>query len=120
MAVTSTITDFVVYDDLLVERTIDAIPSGQTVSQAWFTVKRKYSDIDSDAIISLAITTTPSSQGVIISNVLDFYLTKTLTGLLTPLATYKYSVKIKLSNAQVYTPETGEIIGLPAVKQGST
>jgi hypothetical protein len=120
MAQISTITDFVVYDNILIERTVDYIPSGQTIAQAWFTIKHKFSDSDVDAIIALSITTTPAAQGVITSNILDFYLTDADTGLLTPLAEYKYSIKLKLSNNQLYTPEMGIIVGLPAVKKGST
>ena len=121
------IDSFVSGDDLEVVRTIAGIPEGVVLSTAWLMVKRKYSDPDSKALISKTITNSNTSgigwiqddgsldgDGVIL-----FYLTPAETALLTPLSEYPYSIKIKLDNGKVNTPETGKIVALPAVKQGS-
>lgn len=127
MIVSSIITDFAAGDDLEIQRTIDSIPSGTSLDTAWFMVKRKYSDPDADALITKTITSAiASGEGVINDNgindgmgQLSFYLSTTETGLLTPLSEYPFTIKLKLNNGKVGTPEGGVIIANPAVKQGN-
>jgi len=120
------IDDFVNGDDLEIERTITSIPSGVMIEAAWFMVKRNYSDPDSKAIISkLATHSNTAGQGWIFDDGLDdseatvrFYLTPADTELLYAYSEYPYSIKIKLDNERLNTPELGVIVAYPWVKQG--
>lgn len=124
MAIISEITDFVIGDALQIQRTIQAIPSGQLVSKAWFTVKRKFSDTDINALIDKVITAVATADGVIEATgsngtaIINFYLSASDTDNLTPLAEYKYAVKLLFASGQPYTPETGTIVALPRVREG--
>lgn len=121
-----TIDDFAIGDDLAIERTIESIPDSITLATAWFMVKRKLSDVDADALITKTITAVANNDGHISdtgidgTGILTFYLTSIETALLTPLRDYKYSIKIKMSNDKVYTPEVGLLTAYPTVKLGST
>ena len=119
------IDDFVSGDDLEVERTIELVPSGTLLETAWFMVKRRFDDDDSEALISKTITSTEVADvgwiedtGADQTGLVRFYITKTETALLTPLSEYQYSIKLKLDNDKVNTPERGVMIAEPAVKQG--
>jgi len=121
------IDDFVNGDDLEIERTLTAIPSGTLVDTAWFMVKHKYTDADTDAIISKVATLVDTAgQGYIVtagSNgiaTIKFYLTPADTELLYAYSEYPYSIKILLDNDKVNTPEIGSIVAYPWVKQGIT
>lgn len=121
------IDSFVTGDDLEIERTIQEIPLGLTVTTAWFMVKRKYSDTDSQAIITKTITSVDTSgvgwiedAGADGEALIHFYLVPAETSLLTALSEYPYSIKVKFNNGKVNTPETGKIVAIPAIKQGST
>lgn len=122
------IDDFVNGDDLEIERTITAIPSGVFVEAAWFMVKRKYTDADVDAIISkLATDINTAGEGWISdsgsgdgSATIKFYLTPADTELLYAYSEYPYSIKVKLDNDRINTPELGTIVAYPWVKQGVT
>ena len=122
----ATIADFVIGDDLVIERSITTVPSGQTITDAWFTVKRKYSDLDVDALIQKEIT--PVLQATIghIDDTgadgtghLIFYLTPTDTLLLNPLSDYRYDIQLKLSGGSISTPEIGIITAFPQVTRSS-
>jgi hypothetical protein len=120
------IDDFVSGDDLEIERSITSIPDGVIISTAWFMVKRKFSDTDAHALISKTITATNTvnvgwieDTGIDGDGLIRFYLTAAETVLLTPLSEYQYSIKLKLDNDKVNTPERGVIVAEPAVKQGS-
>lgn len=121
------INDFVSGDDLEIERTIQSIPTGITLDTAWFMVKRRFEDADADALISKTITTINTvnvgwieDTGADGTGLLRFYITQNETALLTPLSEYQYSIKIKLSNDKVNTPERGVMVAEPAVKKGNT
>ena len=120
------INNFVNGDDLEIERSVISIPTGVLLQSAWFMVKRKYSDSDTDALISKTITTVNvagvgwiEDTGADGTGLIHFYLTPTETALLTALSEYPYSIKIKLNNDKLNTPELGVIVASPAVKQGS-
>ena len=117
----------VIGDDLTIERTITALPSGVSLLQAWFTVKRGYADIDSAAVFQKTITIvsqigigviddTGSTDGI---GHFMFYLTPVDTVKLYPLSEYKYDIQVRLSDGVIATPESGVIIGLPQVTLGS-
>lgn len=121
------IDDFVAGDDLEIERSISSIPEGISIDTAWFMVKRKFTDSDAAAIISKTIT--PSNTinvgwiediGTDGDGLLRFYLTQADTAILTPFSEYQYSIKLKLDNGKVNTPERGVMIAEPAVKKGNT
>ncbi len=121
------IDDFVAGDALEIQRTITAVPSGIIMDTAWFTVKRKYTDDDADAIISkLATDTNDDNEGWIEdvgadgTGTIRFYLSPEETELLTAYSEYPYSIKIKFSNGKPNTPELGVIVAYPTVRQGST
>lgn len=116
------ITDFAAGDDISVERTITTVPSGQTMTSAWFTVKRKVSDTDAQAIFQKAITSILSAGAGIIDDTgidgtghLIFYLVADNTELLTPYSEYRYDIQVRLSGGGIATPEIGVIIAFPQI-----
>jgi len=122
-AYNTTISGFVAGDDLDVVRVISNIPSGQYVSKAWFTVKKRYFDTDAQAIFQKIITASSvANQGVIsddgasdtVAGVL-FVLGASDTVLLKPSAEYVYDIQVITSAGKLYTPETGVIVALPGI-----
>ena len=118
----STIANFVVGDHLSIERTIISVPSGTTIAAAWFTIKRRYADIDGNAIVQKAITTTPQTDIGYIDDTggdgvahLVFTLIPSDTIKLTPLSEYKYDIQVRLSDGLINTPESGIIVAFPQV-----
>lgn len=116
----STITDFVAGDDFTIERTITLVPSGQTMINAWLTVKRRISDTDALAVFQKAITTSLiagighiDDTGADGTGHVIFYLIAANTVLLTPYSEYRYDIQVKLSGGAISTPETGVIIAFP-------
>lgn len=123
----SRIDDFVLGDDLEIERSITSIPTGIVIDSAWFMVKRKFEDTDAQALISKTISTVDTAGIGWIENtggsgtgLIHFYITATDTALLTALSEYQYSIKLKFDNGKVVTPEIGVIVANAWVKQGST
>lgn len=120
-----TITDFAVGDDITVERTITAVPSGQTITNAWFTVKRRISDTDAQAIFQKTITSSLTSAGQIDDTGADgtahllFYILAAETVLLTPDSSYRYDIQVKLSGGTISTPELGFITAFPQITRSS-
>lgn len=122
----ATITNFVAGDHLSVERTVTAVPSGTTISGAWFTVKRKYTDLDTGAVIQkfiTAISVTDVGQvddtGADGIGHLIFLLTPADTILLTALSEYRYDIQVRLNSGQINTPEIGTIIAFPQVTRST-
>lgn len=120
------ITDFVAGDDFTIERTLTPVPSGQTITNAWFTVKRKVTDIDAYAVIQKAITPIlVTSIGQIDDTGIDgtghivLYLIAAETVLLTPYSEYHYDIQVKLSGGAISTPETGIIIAFPQITRST-
>jgi len=107
---------FVKGDDLDVIRTVTNIPTGQTVTQAWLTVKAPGGGADPGVFQKDIDTVDDAAQGHISDNgagdgtaVLKFYLTSTNTKLLTPGTEYDYDIQIKTSANKHYTPEIGKL-----------
>lgn len=121
----NTIDSFAIGDNLTITRTIP-VAITDTVSTAWFMVKRSYSDSDANALIAKTITAVDTAEGWIEDtgtdgeSIVHFYLSQVDTSELTPFSSYPYSIKVKYVNAKVETYELGFITGLPAVKQGNT
>lgn len=110
------IDEFVAGDDLSVERTVTGVPATTTLTNAWFTVKRKLTDADADAILQKIITSVSTSSGQIDDTGADgtghviFLLVPADTVLLTPLSEYHYDIQVKTSAGKIYTPESGKIV----------
>lgn len=122
----ATITDFVAGDYLDIERTITAVPSGQTISTGWFTVKSSYSKTDIQAIIQKEITTANQAgigwiedTGADGTGKVHFYLTAADTQLLSGYTDYLYDIQIKLSGGAISTPELGTITAFPQITLSS-
>ncbi len=112
------ILDFVCGDSLRVERTILGLPTGLTLTKAWFTVKATETDADAAAMFQLSITTTLTSAGQITDagttsgeGTVRFTATPAQTLLLTPDQVYAWDVQILLSDTGIYTPCKGTIMG---------
>lgn len=126
MMITFKIEDFVAFDDHEIQRTIGSIPSGTTLQTVWFTIKKKFTDLDSSAILTKTATSSQTASGWIEDTGADgtglvhFYLTPAETGILVPYSEYPYSIKTRLVSGIVTTPETGLIIASPAVRRGTT
>jgi hypothetical protein len=108
------IADFVVGDDLDIERNVSQIPSGQTVEYAWFTVRfyeRSYT-----TILQREINTTLTSFGLVGNTVsgtcqLTFTLSGGDTRLFEPDNSLHYDIQIRTNLNKIYTPETGTLTG---------
>lgn len=107
------IEEVVVGDDFQVVRTIDNISVGQSLAEAWFTIKEN--NWSSSYIFQKHITTSNvEAQGVIsdtgntdtIAN-LHFNLTAEDTLLLKPFYGYAYDIQVKTNTGLLYTPEIG-------------
>jgi hypothetical protein len=115
------ITGFVVFDDLDVKRTVGNIPPGQTVSEAWLTIKAVETALDNSLIQKHITASLVAGQGQITDTggsgtaQLLFQLTGTDTGALTPGVNYVYDVQVKTSAGKHYTPEKGTIQGVSQV-----
>ena len=123
----ATITDFAAGDDISVERTITTVPSGQTMTLAWFTVKRKISDSDAQAIFQKQITPSFAANigqiddtGADGTGHLLFYLVADNTELLTPYSEYRYDIQVKLSGGGIATPEIGVIVAFPQITRSES
>ena len=95
-------------NDYSVQVTVLAVPTGLTVTRAWWTIKASQSDPD-PGIIQKNITTNPATGvGQITANgssnqtaVLQFDFTPTDTTTLTPNRTYPFDCKVQYSNNTV-------------------
>ena len=112
---------FVIGDHLTVQRDV-TVPSGVTIALAWLTVKRKYSDVDANAIIQKRITTAEVVASGYISNpgsngagTVKFYLLPDDTDNLTAYSHYFYDIQVKYSDDKISTEELGVITAYPQV-----
>ena len=109
---------FCVGDDLDVRRTVRKIPAGQTVVEAWLTIKEDEEDSDAEAVLQKHITGTDvPGTGAIEADgstdqiaVLRFDLTAADTLLLEADAPYFHDVQIKTSAGKLNTPFKGMTI----------
>lgn len=120
-----TITNVVSGDDFQVVRTIDNISVGQSIVEAWFTIKEN--NWDNVYIFQKHITTIDvSTQGVIwdtgdtdtIAN-LRFNLLATDTSDLRPFYQYVYDIQVKTNAGQLYTPEIGTFIPQASITEAT-
>lgn len=108
------INNFVVGDDLDIERTISNIPTSQTITKAWLTVKE--TELGT-AVLTKEVTSVATSSGVISDTgadtvgVVTFTLTAAETATLNPGNWLYYDIQVKTSGGKIYTPEKGRIRG---------
>lgn len=121
------ITDFIAGDDFTIERTIGAIPSGQILTQLWFTIKSKIEHTDAQAILQKILTSDFDPDVGYIDDVGSdgtghayIYLSPTDTALLTAYSEYRYDIQVKLSAGGISTPETGVIIAFPQITRSTS
>lgn len=108
------ITDFCVGDDLDIRRKITKIPAGQTVTEAWCTVKKDPEDADEDAVFQKHITgTNVAGVGQIEDDgdggtaILRFDWTREDTLLFEPDGVLYHDIQIKTSANKISTPFKG-------------
>lgn len=101
-------------DDCDVIREIDNIPLGQTLTDAWLTIKEEF--WDTDPILSKHVTTVSSTDGMIEDSgadtvgIIRFRLAKEDTATLYDFFEYVFDVQVKTSVGSIYTPEIGNLI----------
>lgn len=125
MITVNEISDFFVGDNLDIEKDITDIPAGETLATAWFTVKRKPTDLDADAIMQKTITSGSSSSGIITDIGIDgtghvkFTLLPADTLLLAPNNEYLYDIQVETSAGKIFTKDYGKIIGHQQITIGT-
>jgi hypothetical protein len=101
-------------DDLEITRTITLVPSGTTITDAWFTLKEHPDDADSEAIINKQITPTDSpgtgqitDTGADGTGAVRFDLSDTDTALPEIGRDYYFDIQVKTAAGSIYTPNAG-------------
>lgn len=108
--------DAVIGNSYQIERTVEDVPDGETVDAAWFTLKRRDTDSDANAVLSKAITTADVlTTGTIInasptsgSAILQFNIGPDDWTAVDGQALYLYDIKLRTSGGAVYTFEFGD------------
>ena len=97
-----------------VARAVKNIPSGEILSEAWFTVKEDIEDNDLNAKLKKHVTVTPEADGRIEDDgsgdgigMVVFFLIPDDTKNLEQYKSYVYDVTVKTSSGGEYTPEIG-------------
>lgn len=110
-------------DIFSIYRTINNIPVGETVSQAWLMIKTAYSVADGSATISKQVTSSNVAGTGQIEDTgssdqsarIRFDLTNSNTTAITAdTVTYVYSIKILLSGGSALTLERGTVVFMSA------
>jgi len=109
------IDNYVAGDDRCIIREITGIPTGNTVTNAWFTVRDLEDFSGSTVIVQLTITTTATSQGQITDDgagdgiaTVRLELTGAQTRLI-GIVGFPFDIQIKLDDARINTPVAGTI-----------
>lgn len=118
----SAITGIVHGDSFQVIRTVSGVPTGETITKAWFTIKASTSDVDANAKLQKIITeSTSAGVGLISDNVagssasLRFDVGPADWSLMRATKTYHYDIQVKTSADGIYTLETGTFKSNPEV-----
>jgi hypothetical protein len=108
-------------DAFPVTRTVTRVPPGNTITNAWLTLKSTYDSLDTAALFQKAITPSPSSDGLItnpgaggVGEVL-FEVTSSNTLSMVADEEYYYDIQVKLSNGNIRTIERGVTSAMPQV-----
>jgi hypothetical protein len=109
-------------DDWTIRRDVVNIPLGQSLADAWLTVKEQIEDLDADAKIQKHITGTdvPGTGQIEVAGTsgtgtVRFDLAPADTVLLLPHVTYYYDIQVKTTTGKINTPDDGTIIALPQI-----
>ena len=112
-----TIKDIVAGDKFYIARRIKNVPTTDSLEKAWFTIKVRKSDSDSQAVLQKTIVPVDNgNQGFIMDTGTDgvaqlaFVLLPTETILLQEHQTYYYDVQVRTVNGLLTTPEVGTLI----------
>ena len=99
-----------------IRRQIVNVPSGQLITEAWFTVKKDINDADSSAIVQKYITVTNvagtgqiEDQGSSGTGIVRFDLLHTDTVLFDENIVYEYDIKVKTDAGVRDHPEIGTL-----------
>lgn len=122
------IKDVVIGDEFRIQRTYTGLPTGMTITKAWFTVKSSDRLADVDALFpSVVITGTLTAAGHITDAdttggdlAMFFELTKSNTGEAVPGIEYVYDVQVKRSGGEIHTLEKGTIAFIRGVTDAAT
>lgn len=108
-------------DDLDVTRTVTAVPSGQTLTEAWLTLKSKITDADPGLLQKVITPTSAPGIGQITntgasgSGAVLFQLTGADTLALPTGTPVLYDIKVKTSAGKIYTVEQGVYLATPRI-----
>lgn len=119
-----TINDLVCGDDYDIIRDIINIPTGQSIAEAWLTVREEH--WSTDAVFTKHITTTISGDGIIEDTGVGdtvgkvrFTLRADETVTLHEFFPYSYDIQLKTDLGKVYTPESGILTPFASVTSES-
>lgn len=111
-------------DDFDVIRTITNVATGQSLADAWLTVRE---DFWTPVIFSKHITPTLTTDGQITDTGsgdtvggVRFRLSEADTGSLSPFFTYVYDIQVKLVNGSIYTPEVGTLTVVASITSATS
>ncbi len=110
--------DAVIGNSYQIERTVSNVPAGETVDEAWFTLKRRTTDADMNAAIQKHITPVAViGQGIIIntspeseSAILQFNIAPDDWADVLGQVLYVYDIKVLTSGGAVDTFEFGDFV----------
>lgn len=101
-------------DVFSIRRTVNKIPSGRTIVEAWLTVKAAIADVDASATFQKIITSTDvagtgqiEDTGADGSAVLRFDLTAANTTAMTAGTSYFYDIQARTDTSDILTLESG-------------
>jgi hypothetical protein len=103
-------------DDIDVPCTIKGVPAGQTLVEAWLTLKAKVSDADPGLLQKVITPVAVAGVGQITdtgasgTGLLFFQLTQSDTLSLPTATRVPYDIKVKTSAGKIYTAEQGEYL----------
>lgn len=122
MALYRYIDDFTIGDTYKLSRTIEQVPDGQLITDAYWTVKAEATDTDAEAMFKLHITTESSAAGQVTnyddeSAQLEFIVLPTDSSLMDGVETYLYDIHITLDSGEKYALEIGKLFTGPKVLQ---
>jgi len=114
-------------DNWTIRLTVVDIPVGQTLAQAWFTVKRNLDDLDSAAIVQKIITSAPAADGQIEdtgsdgTGVIKFTLAPEDTELFDHHVVYVWDAQVETNIGIINTPDyaRGTLKAEPQITQSS-